>query len=78
MLAVYFQSLASADAGLGRLEEAYGNYGAALSVDPDISKAYATKLSQLGFLLLSNSPAGVLTALQRGLNVKKAACIVGS
>lgn len=78
MLAVYFDTLARIDAGLGRLEEAYTNYETALSVDPDMSKAYATKLSQLGFLPLSNSPSGVLTALQRCLNVKKAACVVSS
>ncbi|OYW61087.1 MAG: hypothetical protein B7Z10_09350 [Rhodobacterales bacterium 32-66-7] len=78
MLAVYFETLARVDTGLGRLEEAYANYDAALSVDPDISKVYATQLSQLGFLPLSNSPAGVLTALQRCLNVKKAACDISS
>jgi len=78
MLAVYFDTLAWVDAGLGRLEDAYSNYEAALSIDPAMSKAYATKLSQLGFLPLSNSPAGVLTALQRCLNVKKAACAVSS
>lgn len=77
MLAVYFDTLAQIDAGLGRLDAAYSNYETALSLDPGLSKGYATKLSSLGFLPLSNSPAGVMTALQRCLSVKKAGCVLG-
>lgn len=76
MLAIYHDTLAQVDVGLGRLDAAYANYEAAMTLDPNLSKAYAQALSGLGFLPLSNAPAGVLTALTRCLNVKKAACIL--
>lgn len=76
MEAVYHDTLARIDAALGRMEDAYKNYEAALNLDPALSKAYARKLSELGFLPLSNAPAGVLTALRRCIDVKKAACVM--
>lgn len=76
MEAVYHDTLAQIDVSLGRLDDAYGNYAAALELNPDMSKDYARSLSQLGFLPLSNAPSGVLTALRRCLDVKKAACLV--
>ena len=78
MLSGYLETLARIDAGLGRFEEAYSNYELALGIDPVLSKAYALKLSELGFLPLSNSPAGVLTALRRCLNVKSSACLISA
>lgn len=76
MDASYHDTLARIDASLGRMEDAYANYEAALSIDASMSKDYARKLSGLGFLPLSNSPAGVLTALRRCIDVKKTACIM--
>jgi len=76
MEAAYYDTLAQIDIGLGRLEEAFANYSSALDADPAMSKIYARKLSELGFLPLSNAPAGVLTALRRCIDVKKAACRV--
>lgn len=76
MDASYHDTLAQIDVALGRLEDAYANYAAALELDPGLSRAYARSLSQLGFLPLSNAPAGVLTALRRCLDVKKDACRV--
>lgn len=78
MEAVYFDTLAQIDISLGRLDDAYANYSAALDRDPDLSKTYARKLSELGFLPLSNAPAGVLTALRRCIDVKKTGCLVTS
>jgi tetratricopeptide (TPR) repeat protein len=74
MQAAYYDTLAQIDLALGRLEDAFANFEAALDLDPSLSKTYARKLSSLGFLPLSNSPEGVLTALRRCLDVKKAAC----
>jgi tetratricopeptide (TPR) repeat protein len=76
MEATYHDTLARIDAALGRMEEAYANYESALGIDPALSKTYARKLSELGFLPLSNAPAGVLTALRRCMDVKKAACVL--
>ncbi len=76
MEAVYHETLALIDATLGRMEDAYANYDAALTLDPALSKGYARKLSELGFLPLSNAPAGVLTALRRCIDVKKSACVM--
>lgn len=76
MEAVYHDTLARIDATLGRMEDAYANYEAALNIDPALSKTYARKLSELGFLPLSNAPAGVLTALRRCTDVKKTACVM--
>lgn len=78
MAAVYFDTLAQIDVMLGRLDDAYANYSAALSADPSLSKTYARKLSELGFLPLSSAPAGVLTTLRRCLDVKQTACLVAS
>lgn len=78
MEGVYLDTLAQIDVALGRLEDAYANYAAALEADPSLSKAYARSLSGLGFLPLSNAPSGVLTALRRCIDVKKAACLVRS
>jgi tetratricopeptide (TPR) repeat protein len=78
MEAAYFDTLAQIDVALGRLEDAFTNYEAALAADPDLSKIYARKLSELGFLPLSNAPPGVLTALRRCIDVKKSACRVSS
>ncbi|AZL57824.1 tetratricopeptide repeat protein [Tabrizicola piscis] len=78
MEAVYFDTLAQIDVALGRLDDAFANYEAALAKDPDLSKIYARKLSELGFLPLSNAPPGVLTALRRCMDVKKAACLIAS
>lgn len=78
MEAVYHDTLAQIDVVLGRLDDAYANYGMALDLDPELSKIYARKLSELGFLPLSNAPAGVLTALRRCIDVKKTACLVAS
>jgi tetratricopeptide (TPR) repeat protein len=75
MEATYHDTLARIDAALGRMDAAYANYDAALGLDPGLSKSYARKLSELGFLPLSNAPSGVLTALRRCLDVKKTACI---
>jgi tetratricopeptide (TPR) repeat protein len=76
MEAVYHDTLARIDAALGRMDAAYANYEAALGLDPGLSKSYARKLSELGFLPLSNAPPGVLTALRRCMDVKKAACVL--
>jgi len=78
MEAVYFDTLAQIDIALGRLDDAFANYEAALAADPNLSKVYARKLSELGFLPLSNAPSGVLTALRRCIDVKKTACLVTS
>ena len=75
MQATYLDTLAQIDMALGRLDAAYANYEAAMALDPSLSKAYARKLSELGFLPLSNSAEGVLTALGRCLDVKKNACV---
>ena len=72
--AVYLDTLAQIDVALGRLDAGFANYTAALDIAPDRSRLYAKKLSELGFLPLSNAPAGVLTALRRCLDVKKDAC----
>lgn len=48
---------------------------AAMAIDPALSRTNARKLSELGFLPLSNAPAGVLTALKRCIDVKQAACV---
>ncbi len=74
--AAYLDTLAQIDVALGRLEDAFANYSAALDADPAISKTYARKLSELGFLPLSNSPSGVLTALRRCMDLKKAQCSI--
>lgn len=74
--AAYFDTLAQIDVALGRLDAAFANYSAALDADPNLSRIYARKLSELGFLPLSNAPSGVLTALRRCIDVKKAACRV--
>lgn len=74
--AAYFDTLAQIDVALGRLDAAYDNYAAALDANPDVSRDYARKLSELGFLPLSNAPSGVLTALRRCIDVKKTACRV--
>jgi predicted Zn-dependent protease len=74
MEADYHDTLARIDAALGRMDAAYANYDAAMAIDAGLSRTYARKLSELGFLPLSNAPAGVLTALRRCMDVKKAAC----
>jgi tetratricopeptide (TPR) repeat protein len=74
--AAYLDTLAQIDIALGRLDAAYANYAAALDANPDISRDYARRLSELGFLPLSNAPAGVLTALRRCIDVKKSDCRV--
>lgn len=76
MEATYHDTLARIDAALGRMEDAYANFEAALNLDAALSKTYARKLSELGFLPLSNAPSGVLTALRRCIDVKKAACVM--
>ena len=76
MEAGYHDTLARIDAALGRMDQAYANYEAALGIDATLSKSYARKLSELGFLPLSNAPAGVLTALRRCMDVKKTACVL--
>ena len=76
MEGLYYDTLAQIDLALGRLPEALENYEQALTLSPDLSRIYARKLSELGFLPLSNSPAGVLTALQRCMDVKQTACQV--
>jgi tetratricopeptide (TPR) repeat protein len=76
MEGAYFDTLAQIDIALGRLEDAYTNFASAIDSDPGLSKIYAKKLSELGFLPLSNAPAGVLTALHRCIDVKKQACTV--
>ena len=78
MEAIYHDTLAQIDIGLGRLDDAYTNYSAAMDLTPALSKDYARSLSQLGFLPLSNAPAGVLTALRRCIDLKKAACRVSA
>ena len=74
MEAAFYDTLAQIDIALGRLDQAYTNFESALKFDPSMSKIYAKKLSGLGFLPLSNSPPGVLTALRRCIDVKKKAC----
>lgn len=76
MEAIYHDTLARIDAALGRMDAAYANYDAALGIDPALSKTYARKLSELGFLPLSNAPPAVLTALRRCMDVKKTACVM--
>ncbi|MCU0902747.1 MAG: tetratricopeptide repeat protein [Tabrizicola sp.] len=76
MQAVYHDTLARIDAALGRMDAAYANFEAAMGLDPTLSKTYARKLSELGFLPLSNAPSGVLTALGRCIDVKKTACVL--
>lgn len=76
MEGAYHDTLAQIDIALGRLDQAYANFESALNIDPAMSKTYAKKLSVLGFLPLSNAPAGVLTALRRCIDVKKTACTV--
>jgi predicted Zn-dependent protease len=78
MEAVYHDTLAQIDVAMGRLDDAFANYSAALDLDPEMSKAYARSLSGLGFLPLSNSPSGVLTALRRCLDVKKETCRIST
>jgi tetratricopeptide (TPR) repeat protein len=78
MEATYYDTLARIDAVLGRMDDAYANYDAALGLDASLSKTYARKLSELGFLPLSNAPAGVLTALRRCIDVKKTACVMSN
>jgi tetratricopeptide (TPR) repeat protein len=75
MEAAYYETLAWIDAALGRMDAVYANYDAALAINPGLSRTYARKLSELGFLPLSNAPAGVLTALRRCIAVKQAACV---
>lgn len=77
MEAAYYDTLARIDAALGRMDAVYANYDAALGLDPGLSRTYARKLSELGFLPLSNAPSGVLTALRRCIDVKKSACVFG-
>lgn len=76
MEGAYHDTLARIDAALGRMEDAYANYEAALTLDPGLSRTYARKLSELGFLPLSNAPAAVLTSLRRCIDIKKAACVM--
>jgi tetratricopeptide (TPR) repeat protein len=76
MEATYHDTLARIDAALGRMDQAYSNYEAAMTIDPALSLTYARKLSELGFLPLSNAPAGVLTALRRCIDIKKTACVM--
>jgi tetratricopeptide (TPR) repeat protein len=76
MEAIWHDTLARIDATLGRMDAAYASYEAALGIDPGLSKTYARRLSELGFLPLSNAPAGVLTALRRCIDVKKTACVL--
>ena len=78
MQAVFFDTLAQIDMALARMDAAFANYEAALDLDPALSRIYARKLSELGFLPLSNAPAGVLTALGRCMDVKKAACLLSA
>jgi tetratricopeptide (TPR) repeat protein len=78
MEAGYHDTLARIDAALGRMDAAYASYDAALGIDPSLSKTYARKLSELGFLPLSNAPTGVLTALRRCIDVKKTACVMSN
>lgn len=78
MQAIYHDTLAQIDMAMARLEDAFVNYQAALDIDPSLSKTYARELSGLGFLPLSNAPEGVLTALRRCLDVKKAACVLSA
>ncbi len=76
MEGAYLDTLAQIDVLLGRLDQAFATYSAALDATPDLSRAYARSLAELGFLPLSNAPSGVLTALRRCLDVKKATCRV--
>lgn len=78
MQAMQYDTLAQIDVALGRLDDAMANYQAALDTDPDLSRIYARKLSELGFLPLSNAPQGVLTALRRCLDIKKGACRIAA
>lgn len=71
-------TLARIDAALGRMDDAYANYEAALGIDATLSKTYARKLSELGFLPLSNAAPAVLTALRRCIDVKKTACVMAN
>ncbi len=76
MEATYLDTLARIDASLGRMDAAYANYEAAMGIDAALSKTYARKLSELGFLPLSNAPTAVLTALRRCIDLKKTACVM--
>ncbi|NJM82684.1 MAG: hypothetical protein HC844_09415 [Tabrizicola sp.] len=76
MEGAYYDTLAQIDIALGRLDAGYANFQAALKRSPGLSRVYAKKLSELGFLPLSNSPEGVLTALRRCIDVRKNDCAV--
>lgn len=78
MQAIYFDTLAQIDVMLGRAEAGLGNYQSALDQDPSLSKIYARKLSELGFLPLSNAPDDVMAALGRCIVVKKAGCVISA
>lgn len=78
MEAIYDDTLARIDVALGRFDDAYANYGAAMDLEPGLSKTYAKNLAGLGFLPLSNAPEGVMTALGRCLDVKKTACLLSA
>lgn len=78
MVAIYYDTLAQIDVLLGRQEAAQVNYQAALDLDPGLSRIYARKLSELGFLPLSNAAESVLTALGRCIAVKKTDCRVSA
>ncbi|WP_169052360.1 hypothetical protein [Tabrizicola sp. YIM 78059] len=46
-----------------------------MRLEPGLSRTCARSLSGLGLLPLSNTPAAVLTALRRCLDVKKNTCL---
>ncbi len=75
---MFHDTLAQLDLAQGRLEQALTGFANALRLDPSLSRIYARKLSELGYLPLSNAPDNVLMALRRCIEAKSSACRVGS
>ncbi len=78
MEGVYHDTLAQLDLAQGRTEAALAGFGHALRLEPALSRIYAKKLSQAGFLPLSNQPQNVISALRRCVEAKGRDCRVGA
>ncbi len=78
MEGAFHDTLAQLDLAQGRLEQALTGFANALRLDPSLSRIYAKKLSELGYLPLSNAPDKVMMALRRCIEAKSSACRVGS
>jgi tetratricopeptide (TPR) repeat protein len=78
MEGVYHDTLAQLDLAQGRTEAALTSFGHALRLEPALSRIYAKKLSEAGFLPLSNQPQNVIPALRRCVVAKGKECRVGA